>query len=68
MSKKERSFNVVLGDDDYARLEDLGEEFLVSKGAVIRMLIVHAHRMRVKGQALCADGQACFVPHMHVRR
>lgn len=61
------AFNVLLSDEDYARLDGLALVWGMSRGAVIRRVLQHAHAMSVQGVPMCASGGYCPVPQMHTR-
>lgn len=68
MTKKDHSVNVLMDDDDYAKLEALGQHLIISRGEALRVFLRHAYTMIIKQQATCADGQICYSPQMHPRR
>jgi len=61
------TFNVILSDDEKARLQKLAEKLKSSRGAVVRRLIDAAFQHAVLEQPTCADGQRCYTPQMHAR-
>lgn len=67
MPSTKYTFNVILSDEEKARLQKLAEKLKSSRGAVVRRLIDAAYQHAVLEQPTCADGQRCYTPQMHAR-
>ena len=65
--KKVRQFNVMLSEREYEALAALAAKENISAAQVLRLAL----RSRIafsEGQPVCANGQSCFMPQMHVQR
>lgn len=58
-------FNVILSEQQYQMLRDLAGRTDATMGQALRAALQRAHRMICMRQPTCANGQACYVPHMH---
>jgi hypothetical protein len=65
-NKKVKQFNLMLTQNEHAALARLSETEGVSAAQVLR-LALRARVAMSEGQPLCASGQSCFMPHMHLR-
>ncbi len=65
MRKKTIPFNVLLDYQDYDRLEKVAEQLQYSKGQVFRIALNNFYQMKCANVPTCANGQPCFVPHLH---
>lgn len=61
------SFNVLLTQEEHAKLSELARLESISRGAIVRRLIASLFAMRREGCPVCASGHPCLVPHMHGR-
>lgn len=68
MSETKHSFNVILSKSQYEKLFELAKTLDSSRGRAIRQAIDAYHCMQVKKIPICANGQMCYVPHMHVQQ
>ena len=66
MSKRANtaSFNVLLTHDEYGCLQELADQYMISKSVVLRRLIKIGHGMKISQVPQCATGEACKVPQM----
>lgn len=62
---RKAAFNVMLSDEDYARLDAVAHVLQRSRGAVVREAVRYLHQMIVQGVPTCASGAFCPVPQMH---
>ena len=67
MPSTKYTFNVILADEETARLKQLAAKLKSSRGAVVRRLIDAAYQHAVLEVPTCADGSRCFTPQMHTR-
>ena len=65
MPSKDHSLNVLLDQETLAMLRSLAKAESVTMATIIRRSIRCEYAMRFNRVAACADGQRCFVPHMH---
>lgn len=61
-----KPFNLVLSTDEYQNLQDLARATGISAAAVLRAALLTYHTMKINRVPLCATGQPCFVPQMHI--
>ena len=62
---RNKAFNVMLSDEDKARLTELSESRGYSRGQCLRDAL-HSNWIHLcRNVYTCANGRACFVPHMH---
>lgn len=66
MSNKTHSFNVLLDDQTYTNLIRMANDQHLSAGQIVRDLISRAALMTLSKVPTCANGQNCYVPHMHI--
>lgn len=60
-----KPFNVVLSSEEYDAMQDLARVTGLSAATVLRTALMQYHMMKIKCIPICANGQTCFVPHMH---
>ena len=65
MPNKNRAFNVMLDDEDKARLDELAGQLGYSKGQILRDALKNMWLHRCRNVPTCANGFGCYVPHMH---
>lgn len=46
------------------KLEEMVDAFPGSKSALLRLLVLSAYKMRVTGQPVCANAEACRAPQL----
>ncbi len=63
--KHTRSFNVLFTPEEYAGLVKLSEVESCTKGAIVRRAVAYMQAMSVDDVPTCANGNRCFVAHMH---
>jgi hypothetical protein len=61
------SFNVLLGDEEMSMLSLMSNASSTNKSIVIRQAIKWRYMHELKTIPTCANGRACFVPHMHAQ-
>jgi len=66
MPRLNRSFNVMVNDQQYEDLERMAQLSGSSKAHVIRDLIESRARMSLSHIPYCVTGRTCLVPHLHV--
>lgn len=66
--KRQIKFNILLAPAEYEKLQELAAAVDGSMGHAIRSAVNQAHAMVCLGVPTCADGQPCYVPHMHAQR
>lgn len=66
MARKNEDFKVKLPDETYDELMRLAHHLQKSGGAVIRELISWRHAMQIDATPTCANGNPCFMAHVHV--
>jgi len=64
-STRSHSFNVLLSEYEYDRLNELRHLRNISAGAVLRQALHSLYFHSLKATPTCADGGRCFVPQMH---
>lgn len=62
---KNKTFQLMLDQDDITRLMQLKVATGRSRAQLIREGITALHRMHIENVPTCASGMACYVPHMH---
>jgi len=65
--KKVKQFNLMLTRNEYDELHKLAASENISAAQVLR-LALRARVAMAEGQPVCANGQSCFMPQMHLRR
>lgn len=65
--KKVRQFNLMLTEGEYEALGKLAAEESISAAQVLR-LALRSRLAMSEGQPVCASGQSCFMPQMHMPR
>lgn len=65
MSPRTTPFNVEITDLQRGWLTSLATHLVISRGAVVRQLITHAHAHTFGNTPSCANGAPCYVPQMH---
>lgn len=65
MSPRTTPFNVEITEVQRGWLTSLATQLAISKGAVVRQLISHAHAHSFGNTPTCANGAPCYVPQMH---
>lgn len=65
MSPRTTPFNVEITEAQRGWLTSLATQLAISKGAVVRQLISHAHAHTFGQTPTCANGAPCYVPQMH---
>lgn len=58
-------FNILMEEGRHRKLTALAADMGISKSAVCRQLIDNLYQMRIGKSPTCANGQTCFVAHMH---
>jgi len=66
MSKKKHSFNVLLSEQEYVALDKLAHDTHCARSFIIRQCLQWRFEMHTAGTPLCASGQRCFAPHLHM--
>jgi len=66
MTPKDKSFNVKITSEHFAKLSELAGQADMSRGQVIRILITRAFAMRCEGIPTCSTGRLCPMPQLHV--
>lgn len=61
------AFNMLLSTDEKAMLIALARAHGTSEGAEMRAALRARHAHLILGAPTCANGQVCFMPHMHQR-
>jgi hypothetical protein len=61
-------FNLLLTQPERDMLRQLSELRNHSRGQVLRDLIKAAHQMQLQNYPVCATGQPCYMPQIHVGR
>ncbi len=64
-SQKTKPVNTLMSPQEKSELDELALKLRLSAGAVVRQAISAMHRHVIQNEPLCANGQKCFVPHMH---
>ena len=67
-SGRKAAFNVMLSEEDSARLDAVASALQRSRGAVLREALRYLHQMTVQGIPTCASGAFCVVPNVHANR
>lgn len=68
MAYKNLAFNVMLDEEDKARLDEMSIKSGLSKGQVLRGALENAWMMKCREVPMCANGFHCMVPQMHQNR
>ena len=63
--ERKNAFNVMLSDEDKARLEELSARTGYSKGQILRDALEGSWMHICRAVPMCANGRNCFVPQMH---
>lgn len=63
---RNRPFNILMNDAERKALDDLATRTGLSRGLMVRRLILAAHKHLCRGVPTCASGRPCYVPQMHV--
>lgn len=66
MARKKHSFNVLLSDQEATVLEKLANQHNCPRSFIIRQCLRWRAEMLDNGTPLCANGQRCFAPHLHM--
>lgn len=62
---REHPFNVLLSHAEFATLKELALKHGVSQGAILRQALNWRNLMDQKRIPTCANGNPCFVAHLH---
>ncbi len=65
MLENQVRFVAILDKGRHDKLKALATKSGISRGAVIRQLLDHAHQMAVLAMPTCSTGQRCYCPQMH---
>ena len=68
MAQTKHSLQILVTPTDYGKLQQLAKLRNLSMGAIVREMIKHTFYHTVERVPTCANGQSCFVPHMHTYR
>ena len=64
--QKRKPFNFVLSPDEYDMLQALTKQSGQSSATVLREALRNTYAFVIQRIPLCATGQPCFVPQMHI--
>lgn len=68
VTKRTHTTQILLSPEEHNNARRLAEQAGLSLGALIRHLLVLRGLMLWYASPCCADGQRCYVPHMHPPR
>lgn len=65
--KLDVSVNILFSKSGFARLDALGEATGRTRSSAARVAIESYAAMMLDNVPTCANGAACFVPHLHIK-
>ena len=65
--KLDVSVNILFSKSGFKRLDDLGEATGRTRSGAARLAIESYAAMVLDNRPTCANGDACYVPHLHIK-